>query len=211
MLTTGQKLKAAREKTGLSAATVANRLGVARSRVYAWEKDENISLDNLKALGRIYKVSFDYLLLGDRLQGITEAPAKYETRQNKAPLISYVQAGQFKHTAVNEYDDHELYPAPKGVERAYALKVIGDSMTSPNYPAERSYPDGCIIIVDADAISPDPGDDVIAKINGSDETTFKQFKRNENGKPYLRPRNPQFSMIHDEFRVLGTVVWKLES
>jgi len=49
------------------------------------------------------------------------------------------------------------------------------------------------------------GDWIIAKLAGSDEVTFKIYK-NEDGRQWLMPLNPQHEPIREEFKVLGTVI-----
>jgi len=122
------------------------------------------------------------------------------------PLISWVHAGTW-----NEAEDpHEIgngedwlpCPTSHGLH-SYALRVAGDSMTAPH---GRSYPDGAIIYVDPDqrggVVS---GDRVIAKINGENQVTFKVFVE-DSGRRFLKPLNPSYPIISDEFRILGKII-----
>ncbi|MFP5338448.1 MAG: LexA family protein, partial [Gammaproteobacteria bacterium] len=82
-------------------------------------------------------------------------------------------------------------PDPIG-PRGFALRVEGDSMTSP-YPGSETYPHGTIIYVDPD-LAHKSGDPVIAKLPSSNSATFKIFIEDA-GQLYLKPLNPQHPMI----------------
>lgn len=127
------------------------------------------------------------------------------------PLISWVQAGDWAE-AEDHYlpgDGEDMLPciACHGMH-SYALRVDGDSMTSSH---GKSYPDGCIIFVDPDqAGGVVSGDRVIAKLNGDSKVTFKQFI-DDSGRKFLKPLNPQYPIITDEFRIIGKVIGKWEA
>lgn len=128
----------------------------------------------------------------------------YKSDVHKAPLISWVQAGDFcnSETQVSPYDC-ELIPCPnkKASKRTFALTVVGDSMTS---PYGRSYPEGTIIFVDPEKIA-EPNMRVIAKADSG--YTFKQLQINEMGQRYLKPLNPHHQPIFDEkLEICGVVI-----
>lgn len=125
------------------------------------------------------------------------------------PLISKVQAGNWDEAAdpLQPGEAEAWLPCiATHSPNSYALRVTGDSMTA---PYGRSYPAGCIVFVDPERKSPANGERIIAKLNGSDEVTFKVYKE-EDGQRWLNPLNPSHRPIHDEFRVLGTVIGKWE-
>lgn len=125
------------------------------------------------------------------------------------PLISWVTAGAFDsaNDPLPPGEAEDWLPMPKkNGKHTYALRVRGDSMTAPH---GKSYPDGCIIFVDPEKRSPVTGDRIIAKLEGTDEVTFKQFV-SDAGRVWLKPLNTQYPAIHDEFRVLGTIIGKWE-
>lgn len=73
-------------------------------------------------------------------------------------------------------------------------------------PHGRSYPSDAIIFVDPDrAGSARNGDLVIATVAGTDEVTFKMLVKDA-GVSYLRPLNPAYLPITQEFRVIGKVI-----
>lgn len=125
----------------------------------------------------------------------------------KVPLISWIQAGSWREAAdpyqPGDADEWLECPAAHS-DRAYALRVWGDSMTAPSGNS-RTYPAGSIIFVEPLKRSPVNGQRVIAKQRGSSKVTFKVFKQ-EDGRTWLQPLNPMHLPIHDEFKVLGTVI-----
>lgn len=130
-------------------------------------------------------------------------------RAGGVPLISWVQAGDWAE-ASDPYPPGEAeawIPSLKAhSERAFALRVRGDSMTASH---GRSYPQGSIIIVEPERRLPVNGERIVAKLEGSNEVTFKVFKE-EDGRRWLQPLNPNHEPIRQPFRVLGTVIGKWE-
>ncbi|MFS1525346.1 LexA family protein [Microbulbifer sp. 2304DJ12-6] len=108
----------------------------------------------------------------------------------RVPLISWVQAGEFCE-AVNPFepgDAEDWLPCPCAhSDRTFAVRVQGDSMTSP-YPGHHSYPPGTIIYVDPN-VDVTNGCRVVARIDG--EATFKTYAE-DMGRKYLRPINPGY-------------------
>ena len=129
--------------------------------------------------------------------------------QSRVPLISWVQAGNFEQ-AIDVYPvggAEDWYPMPKKAgPNTYCLRVEGDSMSA---QYGKSYPAGSVIFVDPDQRSPANGQRIIAKLEGTDDVTFKQFVQ-EAGRAFLKPLNPQYPPIFERFKVLGTVIGKWE-
>lgn len=129
--------------------------------------------------------------------------------RGKVPLVSWVQAGAWceaetvAHPAeVERWMDCPAHHSPN----TFALRVRGDSMTA---PYGRSYPEGCIIFVDAERRTPVNGDRIVACLHGAHDVTFKVYK-NEDGRQWLQPLNPAHEPIREPFFVLGTVIGKWE-
>lgn len=125
------------------------------------------------------------------------------------PLISWIRAGDWEEASdpLQPGEAEAWIPSLKPTStRAYALRVRGDSMTSSH---GRSYPEGCIIIVEPERRSPVNGERIVAKLEGSSEVTFKVYKE-EDGRRWLLPLNPNHEPIRQPFKVLGTVVGKWE-
>ncbi|MFG0448340.1 LexA family protein [Vibrio sp. YQ_11] len=104
---------------------------------------------------------------------------------NYYPLISYVEAGNF--ACIDQtFESYEYYPASKVCSSStFALRIKGESM-------EPRFMEGDIIFVDPEQAYSN-GDYVVARINGSDEATFKQYREVE-GKKYLHALNSEFPL-----------------
>jgi SOS-response transcriptional repressor LexA len=125
------------------------------------------------------------------------------------PLISWIRAGSWGEAAdpFQPGEAEAWVPSMRPTSaKAFALRVRGDSMTA---PYGKSYPAGSIIIVEPERRSPSNGERIVAKLVGSDEVTFKVYKE-EDGRRWLQPLNPQHESIREPFKVLGTVVGKWE-
>lgn len=206
-----ERITAAREAAGLSKSELARRLGRSPSAVTQWESGETKALraESLIGIARETNVRAEWLETGRGSMHDTTNVEPGPDLRGTVPLISWVQAGTWNGAAdpFEPGDAERWLECPvRHSERAYALRVRGDSMTA---PFGRSYPAGCIIFVDPLARSPVSGQRIIAKLNGADEVTFKVF-RNEDGRIWLQPLNPQHPPIFDPFKVLGTVIGKWE-
>jgi SOS-response transcriptional repressor LexA len=141
---------------------------------------------------------------GPKLAGGNTEPGPHLFAE--VPLISWVQARDWRATALPVEAEKWLpCPVTHGPD-TFALRVRGDSMTA---PYGRTYPEGCIIFVDPDLRSPDNGQRVLAKLNASDDVTFKAYKE-EDGRRWLQPLNPTHQPIREPFKVLGTIIGKWE-
>lgn len=126
--------------------------------------------------------------------------------QAKVPLINWIQAGKWQE--ISENDDIKtlktwLLTTAKVSKQAFALRVVGDSMTNPH--GSPSIPDGYIIIVDP-AIQPINGSIVVAVLDDSKEATLKKLVI-DGSKCYLKPLNPAYQAIEitDNCTICGVV------
>ncbi len=131
-------------------------------------------------------------------------------KQGKAPLISWVKAGDAD-LAIDLLAPGDalgwIYCIAPHSASTFALEVDGDSMTA---PYGKSYPNRSIIFVDPEKRgSVETGEAIIAKISGVDKVTFKSLARDD-GRLFLKPLNPQYPNMFEEFRVLGKVIGKWE-
>lgn len=195
---------------GMSQADIARRLHVTPATLSNW-KIRGVPSRAKVPLMRLVGVSIaglaEHLVPQAEIEATTTKAqdiVHHALSPTKVPLISWIQAGAWC-SASDPFEpgDAERWlesPVRHG-ENTYALRVRGDSMTA---PYGRSYPEGCIIFVDPGKC-PVHGSRIIAKLKGSDEVTFKVLKK-EDGRTWLAPLNPQHPPIHDEFRILGTVI-----
>lgn len=190
---------------------------VSRSAVSDWMggKTKTISGANALAVAKFFGANFEWVQTGKGkkypkwgIQNTNEGP---DTR-GEVPLISFVKAGEWCEVVDNYApgDGESWWPCPeRHGPHAYALRVEGDSMTSP-YPGQKSYPEGTIIYVDPD-VPIVSGSRVVAKLPSTDKATFKEY-RYEDGKHLLKPINPQYQIIeiNEETHFCGVVIGKFE-
>lgn len=122
---------------------------------------------------------------------------------NYYPLISHVEAGCF--TDISELKETaSYYPVTKVCSpQTFALRIKGDSM-------EPRFLEGDIIFVDPEQ-SYRSGDFVVARVRGSSEATFKQY-REVDGRKYLHALNSEFPLdirfqeLTRDSEIIGKVV-----
>jgi SOS-response transcriptional repressor LexA len=114
--------------------------------------------------------------------------------QREVPLISWVQAGQWGELEDTfQPGDAEKWIATyaKVSKHAFALRIVGDSMTNPT--GAPSFPEGTVIIVDPERAAA-PGKFVVVRQNVDTECTFKQLVRDA-GRHFLKPLNPRYPLL----------------
>ena len=137
------------------------------------------------------------------IEGTAPKPAGFE---RKIPVLSWVKAGAMcsSPTAHSSYDCDEWISPPRDTisERAFALKVSGDSMQSLN---GMSFPDGSYIVVDPSRHAENRSF-VVALMRDTEESTFKQLII-DGGRKYLKPLNPQYPIINttEDMIICGVV------
>jgi SOS-response transcriptional repressor LexA len=171
---------------------------------------KTLKADSAAGLAALTGWSAEWWATGKEPRSLSNVATGPDVRGH-VPLISWVQAGDWggAHDPLQPGEAERWLECPVNhSEGTYALKVRGDSMTAP-HGNSRSYPEGCIIFVDPLRKSPVNGARIIAKLEGSDDVTFKVFKQ-EDGRIWLQPINPMHQPITDKFNVLGTVIGKWE-
>lgn len=209
METLGTRLKALRKNKKITQQQVADAIGVSKTSVIYWEKDENLPKhDSLMALARVLGVTSDYLLNGkggSSFDNNISIPLPLAGRL--VPVISWVQAGSWTSVesvpAGTQFDEW-LPPNPKCGKNGYGLEVVGESMLPDFRPGDKIY-------VNPD-FQPDElktGDLVIVACEGDAEATFKKLIL-ESGNVYLQPLNPhwpeQTIALIDGCKLVGKVV-----
>lgn len=207
-LVRGERLKALREKEGLSQAALAEKCGWAsQSRVGNYEVGvRKISADDAVVLAKALRTSPAFILFGseDPTPNMVIAPPD----SHRIPLLSYVQAGNWTcKNEIRECDGNLTYIATdlELGEYAFAIKLKGRSM-------EPEFAEGDVVIIDPD-MYPNPGDCVVAS-NGEEEATFKKFRPrgvDDDGQEIfeLVPLNEDFPTLSSKrqpIRIIGTMV-----
>jgi len=203
-----EKVEEKRRELGLSKADVARQLKAPTSQNYNnWVYRNSMPKHFYDAAYTFLGISADRIiastLFAKEISNITYAPPV----KRMIPVISWVQAGEFCESNILElHDVDEWLPCPANAsDKAYGLRVKGDSMTSP-HRGERSYPEGIVIYVDPEAPL-SSGRRVIAKSNSSDEATFKTYVEDD-GVKFLKPINPQFPTkeMTSEVHICGVII-----
>jgi len=208
----GARVRSRRTELGVSQAELSAKLKHAISQVGISNLESRDSATSRFSaeLALALSVNRHWLEKGRGPKGIDANVEPGPLLEGRVPLISWVQAGDWK-PAADPYmpgDAEDWLDSPvRTTKGVYALRVRGDSMLNPTGP--KSYPDGCIIFVDPNRRSPHNGERIIAKIDGNDEVTFKVYVEDA-GRVFLKPLNPQFPPIFEKFKVLGTVIYKGE-
>lgn len=209
METLGSRLKTLRKTKKLTQQQIADAIGVSKTSVIYWEKDDNVPKhESLMALATVLGVNTNYLLYGKEntiLEANVSAPIPLNGRL--VPVISWVQAGSW--TSVDSVPagtqfDEWLPPNPKCGKNGYGLEVVGESMFPDFRPGDKIY-------VNPD-FQPDElktGNLVIVSCEGDAEATFKKLIL-EGGNIYLQPLNPnwpeQTIPLMDGCKLVGKVV-----
>lgn len=183
----GATIKRLRDAQGYTQQQLAKAVGVSHVTISQWEG--GITTPKAKYmpnLAKALRVSVNSLMSSD-ISNIEPGPSV----RGKVPLISWIQAGNWLEMELTDYDYTNFYEHTANVgPRAFALRVIGDSMTSAN---GRSIPEGSIVVADPD-ISAEHGKVVIARLDESGATTLKQLVIDGDQK-YLKPFNESYRMI----------------
>lgn len=183
-----------RQERGLTRDDIARYVGISVTAVGNWERDEtDLSAENLIKIAKLLRTSPDYILFGKN--HVAESSATYRTDIQKVPLISSVQAGNWRE-AVDTFapgDAEEWIETDAKVSpQAFALRVTGDSMLNPY--GSPSIPEGAVVIVDPN-IEATSGRIVVAKLTDSQEVTIKRLVI-DGPNAMLMPLNPAYPAIH---------------
>ncbi|HRO77145.1 MAG TPA: S24 family peptidase [Acinetobacter towneri] len=208
METLGTRLKALRKTKKVTQQQVADAIGVSKTSVIYWEKDENLPKhDSLMALASTLGVTSDYLLNGKNASIDNNVGVPFPLTGRLVPVISWVQAGSWttvESVPAGTQFEEWLPPNPKCGKNGYGLTVVGESMLPDFRPADKIY-------VNPDFQTNDlkTGDLVIVSCEGDLEATFKKLIV-ESGNMYLQPLNPDWPEktipLVDGCKLVGKVV-----
>ena len=162
------RLKALRNKKGLSQTELAKLLFVSQQTVAKWETDKSTpNPETILKISNILDVSTDYLL-GNSTEPSSDSKSKYI----KIPVLGYVAAG-IPTDAVENIIDWEEIPAEMAKSAEYfGLVINGDSM-------EPRICKGDVVIVRKQS-DIDSGDMAIVIIDG-ERGTCKKVVKHSNG------------------------------
>ncbi|KZN12628.1 LexA family protein [Marinomonas sp. TW1] len=207
MKTLGLRIREKRNEQNITQLQLSKLVGVSHVTVSQWESDTTApNGENLYKLAQTLKTQANWLISGINSQHESNVIAPpIQQKMKKLPVISHVQAGAW--TEAIDYralgDEIQWEEAPSSVEEnAFWLKVIGDSMTAQNGV---SVPEGSLILVNPN-IPAENGSLVVAKLDGTDEVTFKKLMIDA-GQKYLKPLNQSYNAIaiNGNCRIIGVV------
>ena len=194
--TLGDRMRILRSGRGLTQQAVAEALGVSRSAVAMWEKNEREpNLETLAALAKLLNVPMTALVeREERPLPENVRPARYR----RIPLLGAIAAGE----PIFAGEEHETYVDVGGSVRAdFALEVQGESM-------EPVYKDGDVVYIRSQS---DVSDGQVAAVVIDDSATLKRVYHLPIG-VQLMPINPAFAPMlftaenSDSVRILGLAV-----
>lgn len=188
METLGIRLKQLRKDRKLTQQQLADKVGVSKTSIIYWEKDENIPKhDSLVALAGSLGCSIQYLLNGSEKDKINkECQNVKEIKTHMAPVLSWVQAGTFTNVqAVDMSQVQEWLPLPEECTNCFYLKVQGIS----NQP---DFLEGDYILVDPDVYYNDMQSGDMVVVRRFEDATFKKLVIETDNTKYLQALNPEF-------------------
>lgn len=191
METLGTRLKNQRKSKKLTQQQVADAIGVSKTSVIYWEKDENLPKhDSLMALAKVLGITSDYLLYGKESDSLNKnVTVPFLIAGRFIPIISWLQAGTWTRSVSVHMETQFrewLPPNPKCGKNGYGLIIIGESMSPDFRPSDKIYVNPDFKISDLKT-----GDLVIVACDGETEATFKKLIVESNGM-YLEPLNPKW-------------------
>ena len=204
-----ERVKQRRKLLELSQASLAELVGVAQQSIFKIESGVTTKPRNIIALAKSLECDPSWLLTGKGFsnpeQGLTSSANTIIPLLKRVPLISNVQAGDWKNVQLNlaeEEFEWQFTPA-KVSDDAFALRVTGNSMTNPF--GSPSIPDGSIVIVEP-CSCPDSGKIVVATLNDEPQATIKKLEIDGPNK-FLVPLNPNYQPIpiNGNCRIVGYV------
>ena len=207
------RIKSRMKELDMTQEMLANKMGITRGAITHYLSGRRVPpLKQFQRLATILKVDPAWLQYG--AGDSKESPKKGGKKQksvgaHKIPLLSWNQVSDFLKGKIQLDEKLEYVPHFfSDSEQWFALKVKGDSMTSPSHHAKNFY-EGEIIIVDPERTA-EHGDFVVALMAGGKEATFKQYVV-DGGTAYLKPNNPQYplSNIENKTKILGVIKHKL--
>lgn len=193
------KLRALRERSGLTMGQIAKRAGWRQASSYQRYEDDRLFTQPYLPIRIAEKIA--RALVGQGSPPITEAEVMELTgvtvlrsaagtnRSRSVEVIAVVEAGAWREAVELPLEEREYYPLPAlpGLERydVFGLRVRGSSMNE-------VFPDGSIVyFVKAEDLPAAEGSYVVVTAKRGDlyETTLKQLGRDSKGAPALFPRS----------------------
>ena len=202
----GKRIKNRRTDLGITQVRLAELVGVSQNAIHKLEDGTTKQPRSLSKLAKVLKCEPNWLLFGVDEIGAGVSLANFERGpkiRGCFPLISWVQAGDWKNISEIDLVETVKYPCPVSCsDRTFILRVQGVSM----YP---DFKNNELIFVDPEAEWRN-GSYVVVRRNDKNEATFKQLIE-EDGEKFLKPSNPnwpnQIIHIDENCEIVGTVIF----
>ena len=183
------RVSIARTALGLTQDELAQKVGVVRRQIAAYEGGEaKPRINALQNLAAALGTTTSWLT-----SGVGDGPDVSNVKKTitvpEIPVLSHVHSFSFEaEDFISSSSIIDFIPAPPGAhEKCFALEISGDSMST---DSGDSFPHGTIVTFDPDK-EPKSGDYVICWLNDTGENTFKQLILDQ-GQPYLRALNNRY-------------------
>ena len=208
-MSSGERIKEAREDLHISQPELAKRARVTKSAVSQWENGSTRELKagHLLAVAKALNVSPDWLVTGRGLKHRTQDIDKgSKPTASLIPLLTWGQVRDWHETAgaphLSALVDRVAVVGTFGPQ-TFALPACDDSM-------EPVFREGDTIIADPDR-EPKGGDYVIVIGKPPAEPTFKQLIVEINDQGYLKPANRRYPLVPvtPDMVIVGVVVMKM--
>jgi SOS-response transcriptional repressor LexA len=202
----GTRIRGAILSSGLKQNEMARRAGVTPQAVARWIKTGQISRTHLAVLAHETDHSYEWIDRGSGERLASRQNLHYGPNiQRYVPLISWVQAGNWRQTTATRArkEAKVLLPCPVTCgPMTFILRVEGSSM-------EPDYLHDDYIFVDPD-VAPAHGKDVVVTLKGSERPVFKRLII-EGQDTFLMTLNPHFPdriiKIDGNASICGVVVF----
>jgi len=192
-MTLAKRLIEAREKSGLTQAQLAEKVGIKQQSIYQIEDGQTKKPRHIEKIAEVLNVSSSWLLFGE--------PGGAEIiNKNKVPVYSW--DGIFNEKKITDFIDPVILSSNN-----FALKVEDDSMRN-FYEHTPTFPAGTIIIIN-NKTEAKPGKYVIARQKDNPDAIpiFRRYIASTAGKK-LMPLNGALYDKEDaeNFDIIGVVV-----
>lgn len=190
----GQRLARLRKSATLTQQDVASAFELTVQAVSGWERGATLpGIHRLPQLAALYNQT---------LEGLIGFVSKGRAKRIGVPVVSYVQAGEWKPAKDGiQFDAERFVSSDVPVsEFAFALEIEGKSM-------EKRFSEGDVIIVEPlRMLDPQIGDFVVAKENADHKATFKQYWRRRGSVVELRPLNDEYPLLTMDDTTPGEII-----
>lgn len=205
-MTVGDRIKALRERLGISQVDFSDRINVSKQTLYKYENNiiTNIPSDKIEAAAKIGNVSPAYLMGWDTNVTFLNNSVKSDRKTISIPVLGRVAAGVPIEAIEDVIDFVEISEELATTGEFFGLMIKGDSMI-PNIC------NGDVVIVRQQEDA-DTGDIVIATVNGTD-ATCKRLRKYRDGIELIA-NNPTYEplefssddILNKPVKIIGKVV-----